>query len=105
MSLIGGLLLLIVFSCYEIFASKINIDGHEAQPDWMGKVNFSSLKRKVIRTIIAIELLKTVVNLSSSPTEAEETALMWKVIIHVTFVVSGIGGAVMDKVATNINAH
>ncbi len=65
MSLVANLLLIIIFSGYENFVSKINTEGHEDRPDWMGKVDFSGLKVKVIASIVAIsaiELLKAFVN-------------------------------------------
>ena len=102
MSLVGSLLLMIIFSGYEIFISKIDVADHEDRPDWMGKVDFSGLKLKVIGAIVAIsaiELLKTFVAISENPTEGEQTRLMWKVIIHMTFVVSGVLFAIMDKIA------
>ncbi len=69
LSLVGSLLLMIIFSGYEIFISKINLDSHEDRPEWMGKVNFSGLKLKVIGAIVAIsaiDLLKTFMNLPES---------------------------------------
>ena len=68
MSLVANLLLIIVFSGYENFVSKINTGGNEDRPDWMGKVDFSGLKMKVIASIVAIsaiELLKAFVNIGA----------------------------------------
>ena len=53
-ALVGSLLLMIIFSGYEIFVSKIDVATHKDRPDWMGKVNFSGLKLKVIGAIVAI---------------------------------------------------
>ena len=67
LSLVANLLLIVIFSGYENFVSKINTKGHEDRPEWMGQVDFSSLKIKVIASIVAIsaiELLKGFVNLS-----------------------------------------
>ncbi|GAB1266057.1 TIGR00645 family protein [Aurantivibrio infirmus] len=108
LSLVGSLLLMIIFSGYEIFVSKIDVTGHEDKPDWMGKVDFSGLKLKVIGAIVAIsaiELLKTFVNIPNEPTDGQITVLMWKVIIHMAFVVSGVLFAVMDKVASSTTSH
>ncbi|MCK7578043.1 MAG: YqhA family protein [Chromatiales bacterium] len=52
MSLVANLMLIIIFSGYENFVSKINTAGHEDRPDWMGKVDFSGLKVKVIGSIV-----------------------------------------------------
>jgi uncharacterized protein (TIGR00645 family) len=108
MTLVGSLLLMIIFSGYEIFVSKINVAEHEDRPDWMGKVDFSGLKLKVIGAIVAIsaiDLLKTFVNIPSDLTDEGSNAVMWKVIIHMTFVVSGVLFAVMDKIAGDTTRH
>ena len=54
LSLVANLLLIVIFSGYENFVSKINTKGHEDRPEWMGQVDFSSLKIKVIASIVAI---------------------------------------------------
>ncbi len=120
MSLVANLLLIIVFSGYENFVSKIDTAGHEDRPDWMGKVDFSGLKMKVIASIVAIsaiELLKAFVNIGAqldamaaatatgavaatanwSWTPADKS-LLWKVIIHIVLVTSGVLFAVMDRI-------
>jgi uncharacterized protein (TIGR00645 family) len=108
LSLVGSLLLMIIFSGYEIFISKINLDNHEDRPDWMGKVNFSGLKLKVIGAIVAIsaiDLLKTFMNIPVSLSDEQTNVIMWKVIIHLTFVFSGLIFAYMDKVAGDTKHH
>lgn len=105
--LVGSLLLMIIFSGYEIFVSKIHVDNHEDKPSWMGKVDFSGLKLKVIGAIVAIsaiDLLKNFVELKVLGDE-HETVIMWKVIIHMTFVVSGVMFALMDRIAAGTQAH
>ena len=102
MSLIGSLLLMIIFNGYEIFVSKIHFNSHEDRPDWMGKVDFSGLKLKLIGAIVAIsaiDLLKTFMNLPSEMSDSQFDGAVIKVVIHLTFVVSGVLFAVMDKVA------
>ena len=108
MSLVGSLLLMIIFSGYEIFISKINVADHEDKPDWMGKVDFSGLKLKVIGAIVAIsaiDLLKVFTNIPSELTSDETSAVMWKVLIHMAFVISGVLFAVMDKIAGDTTKH
>lgn len=102
MSLVGSLLLMIIFSGYEIFVSKIDVADHVDRPDWMGKVDFSGLKLKVIGAIVAIsaiDLLKSFMNIGESMKEGDSEALLWKVIIHTSFVLSGVLFALMDKIA------
>ncbi len=98
-ALVANLLLIIVFAGYENFVSKINTGGSEDRPDWMGHVSFSDLKIKVIGSIVAIsgiELLKAFVNVDAYTTEQ----LSWKVGLHLTFVISGVLFAVMDRLST-----
>ena len=112
MSLVGNLLLIIIFSGYENFVSKINTAEHEDRPEWMGKVDFSGLKVKVIASIVAIsaiELLKAFVNVGTLIHAENATtpfvwsnadmAIAWKVAIHVILVISGVLFALMDKIA------
>lgn len=94
-TLVANLLIIIIFSGYENFVSKIHTDNHEDRPDWMGHVNFSDLKMKVIGSIVAIsaiELLKSFVNVH----ELSNEQLAWKVAIHLTFIFSGVMFALMD---------
>lgn len=110
-SLVANLLLIIIFSGYENFVSKINTGDHEDRPEWMGKVDFSGLKVKVIASIVAIsaiELLKAFVNIGALIQNAPSTpavwtttdqALMWKVGIHVILIFSGVLFALMDKIS------
>lgn len=99
MSLVANLLLIIIFSGYENFVSKIHTgENHEDRPEWMGKVDFSGLKIKLIASIVAIsgiELLKAFINVTSY----ENTHLAWKVGIHLTLVVSGVMFALTDRIA------
>lgn len=74
----------------------------------MGKVDFSGLKLKVIGAIVAIsaiDLLKSFMDIPNELSEAEADKLMWKVIIHMTFVLSGLLFAVMDKVIGDTKKH
>ena len=96
--MIANLLLLITFAGYENFVSVINTADHEDRPEWMGHVTFSDLKIKLIGSIVAIsgiELLKAFMNLKAY-TDGE---LAWKIGLHLTFVVSGVLFATMDKMS------
>jgi uncharacterized protein (TIGR00645 family) len=96
-ALIAALLLIIGFSGYENFVSKIGTGEHEDRPAWMGRVGFSDLKIKLMGAIVAIsavELLKAFINVADFTWQE----LAWKVGIHVTFVVSGVLFAVTDRI-------
>lgn len=98
LSLVANLLLIVVFSGYENFVSKIHTEQHEDRPDWMGKVDFSGLKLKLVASIVAIsgiELLKAFVNIGAYT----DTELAWKLGIHAVLVVSGVLLAWMDRIA------
>lgn len=98
-ALVANLMFIIIFSGYESFVSKINLDDNEDKPGWMGKVSFSALKIKVIGSIVAIsaiELLKVYVDINAY----EQHEIIWKVLIHLTFVVSGVLFAVMDRLSS-----
>jgi uncharacterized protein (TIGR00645 family) len=98
LSLAGNLLLMVIFAGYENFVSKIDTGDHEDRPEWMGHVDFSGLKLKLIASIVAISgihLLKSFMSVQST----DKGDLMWMVIIHITFVVSGVLLAVMDRIA------
>ncbi|MET0182627.1 MAG: TIGR00645 family protein [Caulobacterales bacterium] len=98
LSLAGNLVLIILFSGYENFVSKIDA-AHEDRdrPEWMGTLDFSGLKIKLIASIVAISgihLLKIFMNLEKYTVEQ----LLWYVIIHITFIFSGVMVAIMDWV-------
>lgn len=96
-TLIASLLIIIIFSGYENFVSKIAFGDHEDRPVWMGKVGFSDLKLKLIGAIVAIsavELLKAFINIHQVSNEE----LGWRVGIHFTFVVSGVLFALTDLI-------
>ncbi len=100
LSLIGCLLLMIIFSGYEIFVSKIDVSNHEDKPEWMGKVDFGGLKLKVISAIVAIsaiDLLKSFVDFNA---DASDKVMMWKVIVHMSFVLSGVFFALTEYIAS-----
>jgi uncharacterized protein (TIGR00645 family) len=105
MSLAGNLLLIVIFSGYESFVSKIETTPDD-RPDWMGKVDFSGMKMKLIASIVAISaitLLKSFMVLGQSP--LDERRLYWQVVIHLTFVASGVLLALMDWLASLGEKH
>ena len=96
LSLVGGLVVMVMLSGYENFVSRIDIEDDAEKLSWLGKMDAGSLKQKVAASIIAISsihLLKKFMDAS----EIENDKLMWYVIIHLTFVVSAIGMAWVDR--------
>jgi uncharacterized protein (TIGR00645 family) len=107
LSLAGNLLLIVVFSGYENFVSKIDTGDDEDRPEWMGAVDFSGLKLKLIASIVAISaiaLLRAFMRLAEGEGTDDRT-LTWLVAIHLTFVVSGVLMAVMDLITGKSAKH
>ena len=95
-SLVGGLIVMVMLSGYENFVSTIDLDEGSEKLSWLGKMDASSLKQKVAASIVAISsihLLKAFMNAES----IDNDKLMWYVIIHMTFVISAIGMAYVDR--------
>jgi uncharacterized protein (TIGR00645 family) len=109
--LLANLILIVLFAGYENFVSKIEVaEDSVDRPYWMGTVDFSGLKIKLIGSLVAIsviELLKDFIELSQNPHEEVGQGTIWRVIIHLTFVVSGVLFSVMDWISDNrvIRSH
>lgn len=103
-TLLAGLLMIVIFSGYESFVSKLKTNNHEDRPAWMGKVGFSGLKMKLISAIVAIsavELLKVFLNSAQYSSDQ----LIFKIVIHLTFVVSGVLFAFTDYLNCKTSSH
>ena len=96
LSLVGGLLVMIMFSGYENFVSQIDLDDNSDKLSWLGKLDASSLKQKVAASIVAISSIH-LLKMFMKAEGIDNDKLMWYVIIHMTFVVSAIGMAYVDK--------
>ncbi len=110
LSLAGNLLLIVLFSGYENFVSKLDIAETTDRPPWMGTVDFSGLKMKLIASIVAISgihLLKRFMEIGEVDAETpfNEAQLYWLVVIHLTFVVSGVLLALMDWLSGKTEKH
>ncbi len=109
-SLAGNLVLIVLFSGYENFVSKFDLGDQTDRPSWMGTVDFAGLKLKLIASIVAISgihLLKWFMEIGEyeSGQFFDEPQLRWLVIIHVTFVVSGVLLALMDWLTWRTRGH
>ena len=100
LALIGNLVLMILFAGYENFVSKIGAArDSEDKPSWMGKVDFSGLKLKLIGSIVAISginLLEAFMNVEN----IDDRNIKWQIAIHLVFVISGVLLAAMDYIAS-----
>jgi uncharacterized protein (TIGR00645 family) len=105
LTLLANLVLIVIFAGYENFVSKIaSARGAEDRPSWMGHVDFSGLKMKLIGSIVAISVIGLLQDftgwaLPGSDYARTETEQFWRIMIHLTFLLSGIGFAFMDWLA------
>ena len=101
--MISNLLIMVIVGGYETFVSRMNLDGHPDQPEWLSHVNASVLKVKLATAIIgisSIHLLKTFISAGNFPVQV----LMWQTIIHVTFLASALAIAWTDRILTSSHA-
>ncbi|MDD2857568.1 MAG: TIGR00645 family protein [Candidatus Nanopelagicales bacterium] len=97
--LLANLIIIVIFSGYENFVSKISVaKDTEDRPSWMGKVDFSGLKIKLIGSLVAISVIQLLA-VFLEPDSIDSDQLFWMIMIHLTFVVSGVLFAVMDYIA------
>jgi uncharacterized protein (TIGR00645 family) len=104
--MISNLLIMVIVGGYETFVSRMHLEGHPDQPEWLDHVNASVLKVKLGTAIIgisSIHLLKTFINAANYETKV----LMWQTIIHVTFLLSALAIAYTDKIlnSTHSDTH
>jgi len=98
LSLTASLVIIVIFSGYENFVSRITTTGHEDWPEWMSKIDFTGLKLKLLSSIVAIsaiQLLRAFMDINKT----SDRDLMWYVIIHVVFVSSGLLLALTDRLS------
>ncbi|MBM3507866.1 MAG: TIGR00645 family protein [Alphaproteobacteria bacterium] len=98
LTLVASLLLMIILAGYENFVSRIETEEIADRPEWMGHVDFSDLKLKVVSSIVAISAIQLLAAFLEID-EVDFETLMWLIILHLTFVVSGVFLALMDWIA------
>jgi len=104
LSFAANLIILVVFSGYENFVSRIDFADGVERPEWMGKVDFNNLKIKLISSVVAISgihLLRVFMKIESYT----DQQIMWLVVIHLTFVVSGVLMAFTDRLLGHGGGH
>lgn len=98
--MISNLLIMVIVGGYETFVSRLNLEGHPDEPDWLSHVNANLLKVKLATAIIgisSIHLLKTFINAEN----LSDKVLIWQTLIHMTFVFSAIAIAYIDKLMSH----
>jgi len=108
--MISNLLVMVIVGGYETFVSRLGLQGHPDQPEWLSHVNASVLKVKLAMAIIgisSIHLLKTFIEigtLGAPGSRFTEAGVMWQTIIHCVFILSAIGIAYTDKLMTGTSS-
>ncbi len=101
--MISNLLIMVIVGGYETFVSRMDLEGHPDQPEWLSHVNASVLKVKLSTAIIgisSIHLLKTFINAANYDVKV----LMWQTIIHVVFLLSALAIALTDRLMSRSSA-
>lgn len=104
LTLTGSLIIIVIFSGYENFVSKIEASDHKDWPEWMAKIDFTGLKLKLLSSIVAIsavQLLRAFMDIKN----VGDRELMWYVGLHLVFVLSGLLMAWTDKISGDAKGH
>ena len=108
--MISNLLMMVIVGGYETFVSRLRLEGHPDQPEWLSHVNASMLKVKLAMAIIgisSIHLLKTFIevgDLGMPDSKFTESGVMWQTIIHCVFILSAIGIAYTDRLMSHVTS-
>ncbi len=101
--MISNLLIMVIVGGYETFVSRMHLENHPDQPEWLSHVNASVLKVKLATAIIgisSIHLLKTFINAANY----DEKVLIWQTVIHITFLLSALAIALADRLMSHTQA-
>jgi uncharacterized protein (TIGR00645 family) len=101
--MIANLLIMVIVGGYETFVSRLNLEDHPDQPEWLSHVNAGVLKVKLAVALIgisSIDLLRTFINAG----QLEDRLILWRVVIHLTFLVSAIALAFTEKLMITSSA-
>ncbi len=104
LSLAANLIVMVIFAGYENFVSKMDIHDHPDRPAWMGTIDFSAMKLKLIASIVAISTIQ-LLKVFLSPASYNRETIIFLIAIHLTFVVSGVLMALMDYIADRAGEH
>jgi len=107
LALVANLVLIVIFTGYENFVSRLDLDDHVDRPAWLGKVDFSGLKLKLFASIVAItgiELLKEFMDLRE-PGPHDAAILKWLIIVHLTFVLTTVTSALTEWLTARAKPH
>ncbi len=100
LTLTAALVVIVIISVYENFVSDVDDTEHKGWPDWMGVIDFSQLKLKLLSTIVAISAIKLLESFMDVP-EINDRDLNYYIAIHVVFVISTLGFALTERVSAH----
>ncbi len=100
MTLTGSLIVIVVFSGYENFVSKIDAAEHTDWPDWMSRIDFTGLKLKLMSSIVAISGIQVLRNFMDMK-DVSDRDMTWSVVIHLVFVISALLLALTDRLTVH----
>lgn len=109
--MISNLLVMVIVGGYETFVSRLRLEGHPDEPEWLSHVNASVLKIKLAMAIIgisSIHLLRTFIEaggLGTGRTSYTTEGIMWQTIIHIVFILSAVGIAYVERLTQGAAAH
>jgi uncharacterized protein (TIGR00645 family) len=105
--MISNLLMMVIVGGYETFISRLGLNGHPDEPEWLSHVNAGVLKVKLAMAIVgisSIHLLRTFIeagNLGTERATSTETGVLWQTVIHCIFIASAVGIAYVDRLAAS----
>jgi uncharacterized protein (TIGR00645 family) len=97
LTLVGNLLLIVVFSGYENFVSRIDTSGNPNWPVWITKIDFAGLKQKMLASIVAISAIHVLEAFLNIDAAFDATRMTWLVGVHLVFVISALLLALSDR--------
>ncbi len=109
--MISNLLMMVIVGGYETFISRLGLNGHPDEPEWLSHVNAGVLKVKLAMAIVgisSIHLLRTFIeagNLGTERATSTETGVLWQTVIHCIFIASAVGIAYVDRLTVAAAAH
>lgn len=108
--MVSNLLIMVIIGGYETFVSRLGLEGHPDEPEWLGHVNAGVLKVKLAMALISISsihLLKTFIEAGkmANPSPEYFQTVMWQVLIHMAFLFSALIMAWVDKISTSAHPH
>jgi uncharacterized protein (TIGR00645 family) len=104
LTLVANLLVMVILSSYETFVSSLDTTGDQEKPSWLGKIDAATIKVKLAVSIVAISSIHLLKAFMTAPPQDVNTPvwnsqLFWLVVIHLTFVISALLMAVVDRIA------